>query len=119
MFVSLVSKLLGQGVQSGLLAAVEAHGLHMDGGDGHDVGTLLLIEVLQVGQVLEVVGVHGAVVYHGVGHNIVIVALDIQGDALSGQDGLGNLQDLGVGGGGGSDGDGGAVQCSVVNGVES
>ena len=84
-------------IQSFLSAAVQAHGLHVDAAHGHDVGVVLSVEVLQIGQVLEVVGVHGAVLHHGVGHNVVIVDLNVQGDVLGRQDLLGDLQDLGVG----------------------
>ena len=65
---------------------------------------------------LEVVGIHGAVLDHGVGYNIVIVDLNVQRNVLGSQDGLGDLQNFGVGRGGSGNGDGGAVQCSVVNG---
>ena len=40
-----------------LLAAVDAHGLNVDAGNRDQVGALLLIEVVQVGLMLEVVGV--------------------------------------------------------------
>ena len=45
---------------------------------------------------LEVVGVHGAVFDDGVGHDVVVVGLDIEGDVLLGKDRLGNLEDLSV-----------------------
>ena len=80
------------------------------------MGAVLGVEVLQIGQVLEVVGVHGAVLHHGVGHNVVIVDLNVQGDVLGGQDLLGDLQDLGVGRGGSGHGDGLALQSVVVHG---
>ena len=80
------------------------------------MGAVLGIEVLQIGQVLEVVGVHGTVVNHSVGNNIVVVDLDVQGDVLGGQDLLGDLQDLGVGRGGSGHGDGLTLQSVIVNG---
>ena len=80
------------------------------------MGAVLVIEVLQIGQVLEVVGVHGAVLHHGVGHNVVIEDLNVQGDVLGSQDLLGDLQDLGVGRGGSGHGDGLALQSVVVHG---
>ena len=80
------------------------------------MGAVLGVEVLQIGQVLEVVGVHGAVIHHGVGYHVVVVALDIQCDVLGGQDLLGDFQDLGVGRGGGGDGDGLSLQSLVVHG---
>ena len=66
---------------------------------------------------LEIVGVQGTVVHHGVGHHIVVVNLDVQGDALGGQDLLGDLQDLGVRRGGGGHGDGLALQGVVIHGI--
>ena len=82
-----------------LLAAVDAHGLNMDASNGDQVGALLLIEVVQVGLMLEVVGVALAILNDGVGDHIVIVLLDVQSDALVGQDLLADLQDLAVGAG--------------------
>ena len=58
---SLLSLLLGaQRIERGLLAAVEAHGLNVNGGNRNDVGAVLGIEIIKVRGVLEVVGVHGA-----------------------------------------------------------
>ena len=48
---------------------------------------------------LEVVGVALAILNDGVGDHIVIVLLDVQRNALVGQDLLADLQDLAVGGG--------------------
>ena len=86
--------------QVALLAAVDAHGLNVDTGNGDQVGALLLIEVVQVGLMLEVVGVALAILNDGVGDHIVIVLLDVQRNALVGQDLLADLQDLAVGSGG-------------------
>ena len=80
------------------------------------MGAVLGVEVLQIRQVLEVVGVHGAVIDDGVGHNVVIVDLNVQGDVLGGQDLLSDLQDLGVGRGGSGHGDGLALQRVIVHG---
>ena len=80
------------------------------------MGAVLGIEVLQIGQVLEVVGGDGAVIDDGIGHNVVIVDLDVQGDVLGGQDLLGDLQDLGMGRGRSGHGDGLALQSVVVHG---
>ena len=65
---------------------------------------------------LEVVGVALAVLDDGVGDHIVVVLLDVQSDALSGQNVLADLQDLAVGSGSSSAADGLAVQCIVVDG---
>ena len=59
------------GCQAVLLAAVDAHGLDVDAGDGHQMGALLLIEVVQIRLMLEVVGVALAVLDDGVGDHIV------------------------------------------------
>ena len=95
--ILLLSFILLQGVQRGLLAAVETHGLDVNGSDGDDVGAVFLVEVIKIGGVLEVVGVHGAVLHDGVGHNVVVVGLNVEGDVLFGKDLLGDLEDLGVG----------------------
>ena len=80
------------------------------------MGALLLIEVVQVGLMLEVVGVALAILNDGVGDHIVIVLLDVQRNALVGQDLLADLQDLAVGSGGGSAADSLTVQCVVIDG---
>ena len=85
--------------QVALLAAVDAHGLNVDASNRDQVGALLLIEVVQVGLMLEVVGVALAILNDGVGDHIVIVLLDVQRNALVGQDLLADLQDLAVGAG--------------------
>ena len=84
--------------QVALFAAVDAHGLNVDAGNGDQVGALLLIEVVQVGLMLEVVGVALAILNDGVGDHVVIVLLDVQRNALVGQDLLADLQDLAGGG---------------------
>ena len=86
----------------------------MDGGDADQVGALLGIEGGQVGLMLEVVGIHFAVFGGGVGHDIVIEGLDLQGVAGLSQFFLGDLQDFGVGGGGGSDDDGLVVRLAAA-----
>ena len=88
----------------------------MDAGDVHQMGTLLLVEVVQIRLMLEVVGVALAVLDDGVGDHIVVVLLDVQSDALSGQNVLADLQNLAVGSGSSSAADGLAVQCIVVDG---
>ena len=103
------------GVEAGLLAAVDAHGLDVDAGDGDQVGAVLRVEVVQVGLVLEVVGVHRAVLDHVVGDDVVVKFLDVQGDALGLQDGHADLQHFAVGGGGGGAAHGLAGQGVVVH----
>ena len=73
----------------------------MDAGHAHQMGAAGLVELLQIGQVLEVVGVLVAVLHGGVGHHVVAVLVDHQLDALLRQDGHALVQNLGVGGGGG------------------
>ena len=63
------------------------------------MGAAGLVELLQIGQVLEVVGVLVAVLHGGVGHHVVAVLVDHQLDALLRQDGHALVQNLGVGGG--------------------
>ncbi len=62
-----------------------------------EMGTLFGVEVVQIRLMLEVVGVYLTVLDDQVGDHIVVVLLDIQRDALGGQDLLADLQDLAVG----------------------
>ena len=52
----MTERLTHDGCQAVLLSAVDAHGLDVDAGDGHQMGTLLLVEVIQIRLMLEVVG---------------------------------------------------------------
>lgn len=70
------------GCQTVLLAAVDAHGLHMNTGNSNQMGTLFGVEVVQIRLMLEVVGVYLTVLDDLVGDHIVVVLLDIQRDAL-------------------------------------
>ena len=74
----------------------------MDGGGADQVGAVAGVELVHVGDMLEVVGVQVAVLHRGVGLNVVVEDRDLQGDALLGQQLLDHLQDLGVGRGRGS-----------------
>ena len=58
---------------------------------------MFLIEVLQIRDMLEIVGVKVAGIHNIVGLHIVLKHLDLQGVALLRQDGLRLLQDLRVG----------------------
>ena len=102
-------------VEVALLAAVETHRLDVNRTHGDDVGTLLGVEVVKVRSVLEVVCQNGAVLYDGVGNDVVVVDLDVKGDALLGKDVRCNLKDLGVRSGGCRNGNGAALECVVVN----
>ena len=61
------------------------------------MGAVLGVEVVQVGLMLEVVGVNLAAVHHVVGLDVIGELLDVQGDVFLGQDVLGDGQDFGVG----------------------
>ena len=87
----------------------------MDGGNGDDVGVVLGVEIVEIGLVLEVVGVDSAVFDNGVGHDIVIIDLDVEGDVLLGEDALHDLEDLSVRGRRSGDGDGLTAQSVVVD----
>ena len=78
----------------------------MDALDRHQVGALLLVEAVEVGGVLEVVGVDLAVLGGGVGQDVVGELLDLEGPAVLLELLLDRaVQDFGVGGGGGGHGD--------------
>ena len=69
------------------------------------MGAVLGVEAVQVGGVLEVVGVEFTAVHGQVGLHIVGVDDDLQLVALLGQDRLGDLEDLGMRHRGGADAD--------------
>ena len=78
----------------------------MDGGHGDQIGALLFIEVVQIGGVLEVVGVDFAAVHHQIGLHIVLKLGDLQRPALFGKKLCGFGEDLRVGRGRSGHGDG-------------
>ena len=78
----------------------------MDLGGGHQVGAVGGVIAVQIGGVLEVVGVQRTVGQGAVGQHIVVIDHDLQVVALFGQSVLHLLQDLGVRGGAGAHGDG-------------
>ena len=88
---------LGQLVEAGLAAAVDAHGLVVDGGGGDELGAVLGVEVQQVGLVLEVVRVELAVGEGEVRHDVVVEDLDLKLIAQGLKLTLDGLKDLGVG----------------------
>ena len=67
------------------------------------MGAVLLVEAVEVGGVLEVVGVNLAALGDEVGLDVVAELNNLEVDALLGQNLLGHVQDLGMGRGGGSD----------------
>ena len=97
---------VGQVAQSGLGARIDAEGLIVDTGHGNQIGALFLIEIVQIGDMLEVVGVDLTAVYHQVGLDIVLKLGDLQLPALLGENLRGLGQNLRMGGGGGGNGDG-------------
>ncbi|GDY72680.1 hypothetical protein SAV31267_021650 [Streptomyces avermitilis] len=79
---------------------VEAERFQVHRDDGHDVGALLLVEVVEVGLVLEVVGADGAVLGRRVRRDVVGDLLDLQVQArLLRQVLLDEVEYLGVRGG--------------------
>ena len=70
------------------------------------MGAVLGVELIHVGDVLEVVGVQGAVLQGVVGGHVVVVLHDVQCVPVLGQGVLDLLEDGRVGGGGGADLDG-------------
>ena len=92
--------------QRGLGTRINAERLIVDGGHGHQIGALLFIEVVQIGGVLEVVGVDFAAVYNQVGLHIVFKLGDLQRPALFGKKLCGLCQNFRVGRGRSGHGDG-------------
>ena len=84
-------------------------------GNRHQMGAVLCIEVVQIRLMLEIVGIALAVLNDVVGNDVVVVLLNIQRDALFGQDVLADLQNLAVRSRSSSAADGLAVQCIVVD----
>ena len=82
----------------------------------HQVGAILSVEVVQIGDVLEVVGVNAAVLHRGVGLDVVGKLHDLQVDSLLRQQFLHHGQDLGVGSGRGAHLQGGALQGAGLGG---
>ena len=101
---------VSQVVQALGLARVQTKRLVMDGGNAYQVGVVLLVKVLQVGAVLEVVGIHFARLGYQVGLHIVGIFNHIQGDICLCQDIASHFQNLGMRHGGSSHLDGGASQ---------
>ena len=75
----------------------------MDETGGDEISAVGGVEAVHIGGVLEVVGVQGAVLQGGVGQYIVVIDHDLQVNALLGQGGLDDLQQLAVRCGAGAD----------------
>ena len=86
----------------------------MDGSYTDQMGAVFLVIVVHVGDVLEVVGVDGAVLGGVVGGAVVGELHDFQRDVLFGEDVLDHGQNLGVGGGGGAYFQGGALLLAAA-----
>ena len=85
------------------LARIDAERLIVDRADADQMGAVFLVEAVEVGGVLEVVGVNLAVLGDEVGLDVVAELNNLEVDALLGQNLLGHIQNLGVGRGGGGD----------------
>ena len=92
--------LFGKRVERGLLAAVYSHRLNVNCADGNDVSTVLGVEIIKIGGVLEIVCVNLAAVNNLVGDDVVGVLFDIESDVLLCKNILCYLEYLGVGSGG-------------------
>ena len=68
----------------------------MDAARVYQVRALLFVEVLQIGDVLEVVGVKLAALDDVIGLHIVLELLDLERPALGSQDGRGLRENFGV-----------------------
>src|SRR5690606_31892069 len=71
--------------------------LHMHSGDTHQIGAFALVELIEVGLVLEEVGIQTLFRHLDVGLHIVGEHSDLQVDPFLGQFGLHKLQDFRVG----------------------
>ena len=107
---------LGQVAERGDGLALDAEGLIVDQAGGDQIGAVGGVEAVEIGGVLEVVGVQRAVLQRGVGQNVVVIDHDVELDALFGQCGLDKLQQLGVGGGAGADGELDALGRGLLDG---
>ncbi len=88
----------------------------MDGSNRYYMSTVLLIEIVEVGLMLEVVCIAVAAFNNIVRLYIVSELYDVEGYILLSEDGLDNAEDLCMGRGRGScDLDGLTLECIVVN----
>ena len=78
---------------------------------------VLRVKIVQIGLVLEVIGVHLSGLHYIVRNDVVVKLLDLQGNAALREDLLGHFQDLRMRGGGGGDGDRLTGERIVIDGV--
>ena len=97
---------VGNVTEGSLGARIDAEGLIVDARNGHQMGTLFGIEVVEVRDMLEVVGVDFAAVHYQIGLHIVFKLGDLQRPAFLGKDFGGFCQNLRVRHGRGGYGDG-------------
>ena len=83
-------------------AAVNAHGLYMDGGNGYDMCAVFPVEIVHVRYMLEVVGIQLAALYHVVGLYVIGEFHNFKGNVLRSQDFLRDGKDFRVRGRGSS-----------------
>ena len=76
---------LGEVLQVGDAVAVDAERLIVDGADGDEVGTIRGVEAVEVGLVLEVVGVERAVGQSLVRQDVVVIGDDLELVAFVGE----------------------------------
>ena len=103
---------VGQLAQVAQAVGIDAEGLIVDLGYPDQVGAVGLVEAVEIGGVLEVVGVEIAVLQGGVGQNVVVIDHNLQVVALLGQLIFDQLKDLGVGRGARADDEGSQI-CRV------
>src|SRR5690606_31845006 len=82
---------------------VDAERLYMHVGDADQISATALVELIEIGFVLEEVGIQTAFGNLQVGLHVVGKDLDIELHAFTGQRGFDELEDLGVGNGSGGD----------------
>ena len=86
----------------------------MDLSHADQMGAMLGVEVVHVGDVLEVVGIIFAGLHRLVGNVVVVILHDLQGDALLSQDGRHLFQNFRVGSGGGAHLEGDGIAAFVI-----
>ena len=107
---------LRQSVQRRLTTAVQAQRLYVNLCHRYEVRAVLGIEVVQIRNVLEVVGIDFAAFDDVVRYDVIGVLDDLQRDTLLSENLLRNLQNLGVRSGGSRYLDGRSLQGRIVNG---
>ena len=90
---------IGDVAQVSALAGVDAQGLEVNRTGGNQIGAVVLVEVEQIGQMLEVVRIQIARFQCLVGQDVVGELFDLKLNALLGEEGLDGLENLGMGSG--------------------